>query len=92
MTKYIITECEEIVIENKKLKNTIKKLIEREIKNIKDNTIEEDKELAKEIIKKLSNLKPYNKDGLKQFNEILNILSKWESAYNPYDLEYKEII
>lgn len=91
MTKYIITECGDIVIENKKLKNTIKNLINREIKNIQDNTIEEDKELAENTIKKLSNLKPYNKDGLKQFNEILNILSVWESAYNPYELEYKEI-
>lgn len=91
MTKYIITECEHISIENKKLKNTIKKLINKEIKNIKDNTIEEDKELAENTIKKLSNLKPYNKDGLKQFNEILNILSVWEGAYNPYELEYKEV-
>ena len=91
MTKYIITECGDIVIENKKLKNTIKNLINREIKNIQDNTIDEDKELAENTIKKLSNLKPYNKDGLKQFNEILNILSVWESAYNPYELEYKEI-
>lgn len=91
MTKYIITECEDIVIENKKLKNTIKQLINREIKNIQDNTIDEDKELAKNTIKKLSNLKPYNKDGLKQFNNILNILAKWEGAYNPYELEYREI-
>ena len=91
MTKYIITECEDIAIENKKLKNTIKELINKEIKNIEDNTIKEDKELAEKTIKKLSNLKPYNKDGLKQFNEILNILSVWESAYNPYELEYKEI-
>lgn len=91
MTKYIITECEDIVVENKKLKNTVKQLINREIKNIQDNTIEEDKELAKNIITELSDLKPYNKDGLKQFNNILDILSKWEGAYNPYELEYKEV-
>lgn len=91
MTKYIITECEDIVVENKKLKNTMKQLINREIKNIQDNTIDEDRELAKSIITELSNLKPYNKDGLKQFNNILDILSKWEGAYNPYELEYKEI-
>lgn len=91
MTKYIITECGDIVVENRKLKNTMKQLINREIKNIQDNTIEEDKELSKSIITELSNLKPYNKDGLKQFNNILDILSKWEGAYNPYELEYKEI-
>ena len=91
MTKYIITECGDIVVENRKLKNTMKQLINREIKNIQDNTIEEDKELSKSIITELSNLKPYNKDGLKQFNNILDILSKWEGAYNPYELEYKEV-
>lgn len=91
MTKYIITECEDIVVENKKLKNTVKQLINREIKNIQDNTIDEDKELAKNVITELSKLKPYNKDGLKQFNNILGILSKWEGAYNPYELEYKEV-
>lgn len=91
MTKYIITECEDIVVENKKLKNTMKQLINREIKNIQDNTIDEDKELSKSIITELSDLKPYNKDGLRQFNNILDILSKWEGAYNPYELEYKEV-
>lgn len=92
MTKYIITECSDITIIDKKLKNTIKKLIDKEISNIKESvTRQEDEQLAENTIKKLSNLKPYNKDGLKQFNAILDILSDWEWAYNPYCLEYEEI-
>ncbi|WP_239704919.1 hypothetical protein [Mammaliicoccus sp. E-M24] len=102
MTIYKITDSYGLLIESKSIIKTLSEWIDKEIENIKDLPIDEYApngdinfiNLKNKTIDELNNVKSklLEKDGLKQFNKIMDILNTFEDVtVNSYGIEYKEV-
>lgn len=97
MTKYVILESNEPMKESESIINVLSEWIDFEITNIENNILHEeefqvDTENGYKIINELVYYQKglIEKDGQKQFNEILNIINKWDDI-DQFELQYKEL-
>lgn len=102
MTIYKITDSYGLLIESNSIIKTFSTWINEEIETIERMPIDElapnsDIEFINrknETIDKLNNIKSnlLEKDGLNQFNKIMDVLNAFEDVIeNPYGIEYQEI-
>ncbi|MDK1672882.1 hypothetical protein QOK74_08350 [Staphylococcus saprophyticus] len=97
MTKYIILESNDPMKESESIIDVLSQWIDFEITNINNNILhdeyfQDDKELGYKVINELTEYQKglVEKDGQKQFNEILNIINKWDNI-DQFELQYKEL-
>lgn len=96
MTIYTISEGKEPMKESKSIIDVLTQWINFEITNIENNfshdeDFQNDTELGNKVINDLLDYQKnlVEKDGQKQFNEILEIVSKWDDI-EQFELEYQE--
>lgn len=96
MTIYTISESKEPMKESKSIIDVLTQWINFEITNIENNfshdeDFQNDTELGNKVINDLLDYQKnlVEKDGQKQFNEILEIVSKWDDI-EQFELEYQE--
>lgn len=96
MTTYTILESKEPMKESKSIIDVLTQWIDFEITNIENNfshdeDFRDDAELGNKVINDLLDYQKnlVEKDGQKQFNEILEIVSKWDDI-EQFELEYQE--
>lgn len=83
---FVINDNLSTLAESESIQKVLKDWINKEIQNIADN-MEEDEPQGKKTIKELQNFKITNKDILKQFNNICEILRNWEDVQSAYDVK-----
>lgn len=101
MTIYMVTSLGSETSKSNSIVETLSKWIDWEIISIKDMPIDDlapDGDIRfinfkNETINKLNNIKSnlVEKDGLKQFNMIMDIVDEIEGEENLFDMEYHEI-
>ncbi len=102
MTTYKITDSYGLLIESNSIIKTLSRWIDKEIDSLNAMPIDENDpdgdinfiNLKNKTIEKLNNAKSklVEKDGLKQFNKIMEVLDLFEEVIeNPYGIEYQEI-
>lgn len=102
MTTYKITDSYGLLIESKSIIKTLSEWIDKEIDSLNAMPIDENDpdgdlpfiNLVNRTIDKLNNVKSnlVEKNGLKQFNFIMDILNEFEGVTeNLYGVEYQEI-
>ena len=94
MTKYIIIESNEVIHKGNTIIETFTDWIKREVKIIKEAIVEDDNCNGAHIkaINNLNNIVLIERDGRKQFNEILNIINEFEGYGNNINhLQYVEV-
>lgn len=85
---FVIHDNLSTLAESGSIQKVLKDWINKEIQNIADN-MEDDDLQGKKTIKQLQNFKIIDNDILKQFNNICEILKKWEDVQIAYNVQLK---